>query len=141
MKANYEFPKEWKKYIYKTDGTKKKIIVYNTSVCSLYEYKEKTIKKIRSVIDTFQDNIDDVALIWRSDPLIDIMIPSTDAILYKEYIKIVEDYITGEKGIYYNDNNPEILISFADAYYGDVDKMIQEFRNRRLPIMIQNVEI
>ena len=140
-KESIDMPDEWKKIIFKDDGSVKKIVIYRTTVSGLFEHKNKMLKKMKSVFATFVSNSNDVVLIWCPDSLVDVTIPTTNPPLYEDYRALVEEYKLKEYGIYYDGNDDNRLIMIADAYYGDTDKLVQACRNRKIPVMIQNVDI
>lgn len=140
-KESVDIPDEWRTFLFDEDGNFKKVILYYISVSSLFRYKEQMIAKLRSVFDTFLKNRDKVTVIMYPDPLIESTMPNYAPELYEKYIKLVEEYIERGYGIYDDSGDVERLLNLADAYYGDTDKIIQECRNRKLPVMIQNVEL
>ena len=138
--GNVDIPEEWNKIITKPDGTRKKIIFYNTSIGSLLKYKEKMIDKIKNVLDIFCENKNDVALLWRPHPLIKATIKSMCPQLWECYKQIVDRYVADGWGIY--DDTPDLnrVIALCDAYYGDPSSVVELVRKTNKPIMIQNVE-
>lgn len=70
-KEDFEIPKEWLRIISKPDGTSKKIVFYNNSLSALLQNNEKKIEKMKSVFETFKENKDVIALLWRPHPLIE----------------------------------------------------------------------
>ena len=140
-KETVDMPDTWKRIIFKKDGTPKKVIVYVTGISNLMQEQRKMIDKMQSVFETFKENQDKIALIWRPDPLIGATISTLSPPLCKEYNRLVDDYKKAGWGIYDDENDVERLYSLADAYYGDPDKMIQRFRLMKIPIMLQNADI
>ena len=65
-----DIPEEWKPVLYKDDGTRRKVILYNTSVGALLEHDECMLNKMKDVFRAFYENREDVALLWRPHPLI-----------------------------------------------------------------------
>lgn len=131
-------PEEWKKYIYKADGSRKKIIIYNTSVTALLQYSEDMLKKIEDVFRVFQEHKEDVVLLWRPHPLIKATIQSMRPELWKAYEKIVETYKQKEIGIYDDTADMDRALIIADAYYGDHSSLVTLCQAINMPIMIQN---
>ncbi len=140
-KENIRIPEEWMKIIEKPDGSRKKIILYNTSVAALLEHKKKMLEKICSVFQVFLEVKDDVALLWRPHPLTEATIDSTCPQIRDEYYKVVEEYRTAGWGIY--DDSPELdrAIALCDAYYGDYSSLVLLCQEARKPIMIQDVDV
>lgn len=140
-KNNIDMPETWKNIIYKSDGSTKKVIMYYIGVDGLMEHGEKMLEKIRASLDIFKGNVDNIALILRGDPLIKETVAVNDSKLYLKYSAMIDKYKTDGYGIYYDGNDTGTLIQIIDAYYGDVDKMIQQCRSRKIPVMIQNVDV
>ncbi len=134
-------PEEWNKYIYRADGSRKKIIIYNTSVGALLQYSEDMLTKITDVFKVFQEHKDDVTLLWRPHPLIKATICSMRPQLWAAYDKIVEYYKQNEIGIY--DDTPDLdrALIIADAYYGDHSSLVALCQSINIPVMIQNPEV
>lgn len=140
-KSNVNMPQSWRKIIFKEDGSPKKVIIYVTGISKLMQQQKKMIDKMRSVFETFKQNRGEVALIWRPDPLVEATIPTVNPLLCQEYKKLVEEYKKAGWGIYDDEGDTDRLISLADAYYGDPDKIIQRCRLMKMPIMIQNADV
>ena len=141
VKKEHEIPDEWRKLIENPDGSRKKIILYNTSVGALLKRDEKMTDKIRRTLEIFYENREKVILWWRPHPLIRATIESMRPKLWEEYSAIVEEYKKAGWGIY--DDTPEMdrSLAMADAYYGDHSSLVQLCQKIEMPIMIQNVEV
>ncbi len=140
-KEKLELPEEWRRVIQKPSGEQKKIILYNTSVSALLQAGEAMISKMRRVFRIFQENQEDVALLWRPHPLIQATIESMRPQLWGEYETVVREYRKAGWGIY--DDTPELdrAIGISDGYYGDPSSLVTLCRSAGMPVMIQSVEI
>lgn len=136
-----EIPEEWKKIITKPDGTRKKIIFYNTSVVAILNQEQKMIDKIKDVFAVFKENKDDVALLWRPHPLIEATLESMVPEILEQYRQIVREYKEEGWGIYDDTPNMDRAIIISDAYYGDGSSIVQLYEKLEKPIMIQNPEV
>ncbi len=136
-----DIPKDWMRILTKPDGSRKKVILYNTSVTALLQHEEKMLIKMRSVFETFKDSIDDVALLWRPHPLIKATIESMRPQLWMDYEKLVEEYKAEGWGIYDDSAELDRAIALSDAYYGDHSSLVQLCQQAGKPVMIQDVEI
>ena len=134
-------PEEWKKFIYKPDGSRKKIIVYNTSLNALLQQSEQMLKKILDVFKVFEEYRDEVALLWRPHPLIKATICSMRPKLWDAYEKIVKYYKDNEIGIYDDTADLDRALVIADAYYGDPSSLVTLCKAIDMPIMIQNAMV
>ena len=136
-----DIPEDWEKIIRKPDGSRKKIVFYNTSVVAILNQEQKMIDKIRDVFEVFKENKAEVALLWRPHPLIEATLESMVPEILEQYRQIVKEYKEEGWGIY--DDTPEMnrAIIISDAYYGDGSSIVQLYEKLEKPIMIQNVEV
>ena len=140
-REDVEIPEEWQKLIQKSDGSSKKIILYNTSVNALLKQDEKMLEKIKDVLRIFKENQEEVALLWRPHPLIQATLESMRPELLQEYRAIVEQYRKEGWGIYDDTADLDRAIAISDAYYGDPSSLVQLYQKTGKSVMIQNVEI
>ena len=140
-KEDLEIPQEWLKIIEKPDGSWKKIIFYNTSVGALLQHDEKMLKKMRDVFQVFQENRNEVALLWRPHPLIKATVESMRPQLWIEYDRIVRKYREESWGIYDDTSDVDRAIALSDAYYGDGSSVVQMYQKTGKPLMMQNVNV
>lgn len=136
-----EIPKEWRQLIEKPDGSRKKIIFYNTGVAALLQHSEQYLQKLRDVLKVFYENREDVTLLWRPHPLMEATMESMRPQLCEEYQKIVEKYQAEGWGIYDDTADMDRALAISDAYYGDGSSLVQLCKERGIPVMIQNMEV
>lgn len=139
--ARLSIDETWRNKIFCVDGTKKKVIFYNTSIGMLLKYDEKMIDKISSVIAYFEQHQDNYLLLWRPHPLIEATIKAMRPDLWKRYQYIVEEYKRKDIGIY--DDTPDYSVSFAvsDAYYGDFSSLVQLYQASGKMLLQQDVRV
>ncbi len=148
MKKKSDLPKDWERVIRYRAGRQDgedisdiKLILYNTSVTNLLNYKEQAIKKIKAVLDIFKNRTDAV-LLWRPHPLNESTLKSMVPEILDEYLRIVSQYQQEAYGIYDTSANLHRAISVSDAYYGDAhSSIIQLFGVTGKPVMFQNMQI
>ena len=140
-KADYLIPPEWADKITKPDGSRRKIIFYNTSVETLLDNDDKMIDKIERVLKIFEENKDDVTLLWRPHPLMEATLTSMRPDLWAKYNKIVDTYRNAGWGIFDDTPQLERAIAISDAYYGDPSSVVWMYKETGKPIMIQNSEV
>lgn len=137
-KEKLEIPDEWLRLIEKPDGTWKKIIFYNTSINALLYHDEKMLEKIKSVFHVFEENKDEVVLLWRPHPLIPNTIKSMRPQLWEAYKKIVDEYRRAGWGIYDDTADMDRAVVLSDAYYGDQSSVVYVYKKTGKPVMIQS---
>lgn len=134
-------PKEWKEILYKKDGTKKKVVFYNTGLGAMLEFDEAMIHKIENVLKAFSDNREEVALLWRPHPLMKATLQSMRPQLLEQYEGVVNVYKKEGWGIYDDTADLDRAIRISDAYFGDPSSVTQLFRKVGKPVMSQDVNI
>lgn len=140
-KEDLEIPPEWLQIIEKPDGSRKKIIFYNTSVTALLQNDERMLEKMKHVFGVFKEHQEEVALLWRPHPLIQSTIESMRPQLWKAYHKLVEQYQEEGWGIYDDTPDMDRAVVLSDAYYGDPSSIVQLYQKTGKPVLIQCVDI
>ncbi|MCR5012122.1 MAG: LicD family protein [Lachnospiraceae bacterium] len=134
-------PAEWEGILIKADGGRKKAVLYLTSVSTMYQYKEKMLRKLEDVLNTFYECREETALIWHPHPAIAASSELFDKETWDAYSAILENYRNAGWGILDESGGAAIAEEIADAYYGDADVVMNRFRIAGKPVMMQNVEI
>lgn len=137
-KEDAQIPKDWEKIILKPDGSRKKVIFYNTSINAFLADDEQMLKKIKNVFRVFYENREGIALLWRPHPLMENTIQSMRPALWEEYSRIVEEYRSAGWGIYDDSADLDRAILISDAYYGDGSSVVQLYQKTGKPILLQN---
>lgn len=137
-KEDMQIPAAWGKIITKPDGSRKKVIFYNTSINAFLGYDEQMLKKIKNVFQTFYENREEVALLWRPHPLMESTIRSMRPALWEEYSRMTEEYRSAGWGIYDDSEDMNRAILISDAYYGDGSSVVQLYQKTGKPILLQN---
>lgn len=132
-----ELPEEWKSEIRRADGSKKKIIFYNTTIDAMLKNTDRYLDKIEETLEYFRNN-DTAILLWRPHPLLKSTIRSMRGVLYTGYEKIVSRYIEEHWGIFDESVDVERAISISDAYYGDFSSVVTLYQATGKPVMIQS---
>ena len=134
-------PDEWLKIVERSDGSRKKIMLFTNSVKSLLKYEDRMVEKLRRVLNAFYENREDIALLWRPHPLIRATIESMHPELWEAYSNLVDEYIQGGWGIYDDTSDMDRALVVSDAYYGDGGSLLQLYRELKKPIMYLDVEV
>ncbi len=137
---DFDIPEEWNRLIMNPDGSRKKVILYNTTIAAMLDDTEKMLDKIEDALKVFRDN-PEVVLLWRPHPLLKTTLKSMRRGLLERYERIESEYISEGWGIF--DDSAEVYraITLSDAYYGDWSSVVELYKRTGKPIMIQNVNI
>lgn len=135
-----EVPDAWRRLIYRSSESRKRVIFYNTTLSTLLRYDGKALEKIKNVLRIFKNN-EEVVLLWRPHPLNEKTVASMRPKLLQEYRDIIQGYKMEKWGIY--DDTPELhrSIAISDAYYGDWSSVVALYRITGKPIMIENLNV
>lgn len=137
---DYLLPEDWRKLIEPLDGTKKKSILFNTSITASLNNSEQYLKKLQFVLDAFRDN-HEVVLWWRPHPLGRMAFVSMNPDLANEYDQLVSNYKCEGWGIYDETVDLHRAIALTDAYYGDMSSLIPLYLLTGKPLMINEPAI
>jgi len=137
---DFDIPEEWNRLIVNPDGSRKKVILYNTTIAAMLNDTEKMLDKIEDALKVFRGN-PDIVLLWRPHPLFKTTLKSMRRGLLERYERMENEYISGGWGIY--DDSAEVYraITLSDAYYGDWSSVVELYKRTGKPIMIQNVNV
>ena len=110
-----DIPDEWRALIERPDGTRRKVVLYNTSIGAILQGDTAYLKKILHVMSCFHGR-DDVVLLWRPHPLNQATYQSMRPELLGIYEQVIEQYKRAGYGIY--DETPDLhrAIAVSDAY-------------------------
>ena len=133
-------PDEWKHLIYREDGSKRKVIFYNTSIAAMLNSTEDMVRKIENTLRYFELQKERVVLLWRPHPLLAATIESMRPELLEKYNEVVRKYVNSSWGIYDDSSDLDRAIVVSDAYYGDQSSVVRIYQITGKPIMIQNVK-
>lgn len=147
-RKDVELPDDWKRLIVRPDGTRKKVVFYNTSISSILTYTvdmnnkidDRYLKKLESVLFYFRRR-DDVVLLWRPHPLMEQTFATMRKPLYQRYLQIVRDYKQEGYGIYDDSADLHRAIAVSDVYYGDWSSVVSLWKETGKPLLINNVDV
>lgn len=134
-------PEEWSRIIWKPDGERKKVILYNTCINALLTDGMKLLDKMEQVFTVFREQRDEIALWWRPQPLIKRMFMNMSPELRNRYSEFVERYKEEGWGIYDDTDDEARALTATDACYGDWSTIAWEYQNHGKPVMKQNADI
>lgn len=139
--ADMTVPKEWERLICKEDGSRKKVVFYNTGLGAMLEYEDAMLDKIESALRQFYLMRDETVLLWRPHPLMRATLQSMTPRLLERYEKLVKTYREEKWGIYDDTADLNRAIRISDAYYGDPSSVTLLFRRVGKPVLVQQVNI
>ncbi|WP_312518676.1 CDP-glycerol glycerophosphotransferase family protein [Anaerospora sp.] len=137
-KEEYSLPEEWERRIYRKDGTRKKVIFYNTHMFTWLNGGEQYFKKLQAVFEFFLSR-DDVVLLWRPHPNTELNFRTLQPQSLNKYMRVIKEYKEAGWGIYDDTSDLHRSIAISDAYYGDGSSVVSLFTAADKPVMLQNI--
>ncbi len=146
-REDYPLPEVWKR---KTEG--KKIILYNTSLVELLRsstpesgygevsvsHDDRYFRKVHSIIEMFQSQ-EDVVLWWRPHPLFEATLHSIRPTLLFEYLDIIQDFKTFEKGVFDDTEDLHRAIAWSDGMISDESSLLLLYMATGKPFYIPSI--
>lgn len=139
-----KMPEEWKKIIFKGDGSQKKVILYNTVPEAILEHGNAMIDKIRNTLAVFEGQKEEIALVWCANLSKSDYVKTLEPKLWKKYQQLVKEYSGAGWGICCDlskDEEREAILKFGHGYYGDPDAVVRLCRKNNMTALIQNVRV
>ena len=133
-----DIPQEWRLFVEKEDGSRKKVVIYYTGISSFIQYGDQMIAKMQEVFRIFEENRKNVVMLWKPHPLIKTTLEQLKPELYQEYCLLESEYRKQSRGILDETADNEQAVAVCDAYYGDASPLAQMCRSAGKPVMIQN---
>lgn len=133
-------PDRWKRFLYKVNGERKKVILYSMSSASFIDYKEKAVDKLKRVLEIFKENMESICVLWYWDVVMEETLKANYPALWTEFCQIVERYQEEAWGIFETKADRKLMVRFSDAYYGDGCAVSQMMVMAEKPVMLENFE-
>lgn len=125
---DFTLPEKWENLINKPDGSRKKVVFYNTHMFAWIGEGQAYFDKMKYIFDTFK-NRDDVILWWRPHPNTELNFRTKKPQLLNAYFDIIKKYIDDGFGIYDDTHDLHRAIFFCDAYFGDYSSITVMFES------------
>jgi len=136
---DFFLPDKWKQIIYKPDGSKKKVVLYNFRLTNIYTNMENHLKKLTGVLDFFKGK-DDTAFWFRPHPLNIASLESMAPLYLHEYLNIINKYVDENWGVYDDTGDLHRALSICDIHYGDSSSIMYLFEFMGKPVVIQDAD-
>ena len=134
-------PDEWKLKLYSPDGRRKKAVLYVNSVSVMYQNRNDYPDKIRDTLKVFKEHTDDIVLIWRPCSISSETESAYGIDNIQEYRKLINESCNLPWIILDEDDNTDVAVNIADAYFGDADAVLLKCKERGIPVMIQDCSL
>ena len=135
-----DIPEEWIPYTLKEDGTRKKIILSANDAVFYARHGQEALDKLEQNLTHFKEKKDSILLWWRPHPVMEKILDAVSPELGARYQQILEGYKTAGWGICDESDNVDRAVKNCDAYYGDMNAILQPFQDTGKPIMLSSLE-
>lgn len=136
-RQDINFPEKWERMVFQADGTRKKVLLLNTTINAMLKFNAQYLDKLKQDLKKFKDR-DDVILIWRPHPLMEITYNTMRPQLKQNYTEILEDFRNEGWGIYDDSEDLYRAIAFSDAYFGDWSSVATLYQCIGRPVLLRS---
>jgi len=135
---DFLLPDGWRRLVEKPDGSRKNIVLYNTSITALLHGNEKMLFTLRQVFDIFRRR-DDAVLWWRPHPLSSIVLKTMLPFMAEDYRLLVDEYRQEGIGIY--DDTPDMhrSLQLSELLYGDASSCAALYQCMEKPVLVHHI--
>lgn len=134
-------PDDWKPMLPNgTDFGEKKTVMYNTSLSTILDGPENSLKKIKAILKVFSE-IRNVIVIWRPHPLMYAALQTKDNSLLQKYITIEQWFCESKIGVLDKTSDIGVSVSLCDAYIGEISSVVHMFEITGKPRFYVNLRI
>lgn len=127
---------EWEAILTKENGKYKKSILFIYDISNVLKDGEAALNKLKEVLETFERAQRQVALWWRPQKDKEEQLEAIPKELAQHYQTILDKFKKAGWGICDETDNPSRAIKLCDAYYGDMNDILQAFQNTGKPVML-----
>ncbi len=128
------YPDLLKPLVKTEDGSIKKVLLYRVSPGLISKDKDEFINKFNANIEVFKGSKESVTVL--------LSFSCKEKYMPKEFMDLVSGY--QKEGILHvladGEYEDDDLLSFCDAFYGDIDHLALLFANKGKPVMIQSLD-
>lgn len=117
----------------------KKTICYRVSIVEFLQNKEGVLEKIRRSLDIFQEQRENIDLMFVPDK--EIFETLEEQSTKEEYQQLLDDMEKNGCLRYVDLNEVQEIVSTVDAFYGDSNSWIYYFKMMKKPVMVQNIQV
>ncbi|WP_029232811.1 LicD family protein [Butyrivibrio sp. VCB2006] len=130
---------EWHNFLGHNYG--RKVVIYHISIAFLLRDKEKSIAKIRRALETFMEAEDKICAIIIPQEQILTELLRIDENLWQQYQELVK-VIEASKNCIYDEHGFSLnFMEYWNGYYGDATPLVRKCVLRKIPVMIENMDI
>lgn len=134
--AGNAMPSNWERCVRREDGSRKRVILCANDVAVFLRDKEKALDKLEEVLHTFEAVQEHVVLWWRPQRAMAAALETVSHELAQRYREILSGYRAAGWGICDETDNTDRAVNFCDAYYGNMNAVLQPFQNAGRPILL-----
>lgn len=139
LETGNTMPPDWERRMKKADGRQKKVVLYANDIVTFLTYGEMALDKLEEMLHIFKAVQEHVVLWWRPQKTMPDKLKSVSYELARRYRRILEDYRNEGWGICDETDNMDLAVKSCNAYYGDMNAILQPFQNAGRPILLTAV--
>ncbi len=133
-----DVPAEWIGKLTRSDGTRKKVMIYSLSAIELIGHGNLSAPKISRVFDEFDKVRDGMCVIFCFPQKLGEFLHKCNLSMSGAYDEVIEKCCSKDYVLVPDNAELVLSVSVADAYYGDKCPLLEHFKVTEKPIMIQD---
>lgn len=129
-------PSEWEKIMEGEGEERKKIILYENDVAVFLMSPKEALDRMEETLKKFETVKSSIVLWWRPQRNMAYHLKTISEKYAERYERMLSEYKRAAWGICDETGNTCRAVEFCDAYYGDMNSILQPFQNADKPAVI-----
>lgn len=138
--AGNVMPSNWERCVRREDGSRKRVVLCANDAAVFLRDKEKALDRLEEVLHIFEAVQEHVVLWWRPQRAMADVLETVSHELAQRYREMLSDYRAAGWGICDETDNTDRAVKWCDAYYGNMNAVLQPFQNAGRPILLAAAE-
>lgn len=133
-----DVPDYWIDKLTKSDGTRKKVMIYSLSAVELIGHSNLSLQKINKAFEEFDKVRDNFCVLFCFPPKLGELLHKCHLSMSRGYDEVINRCCSKDYVIVPKNADLSLSVSVADAYYGDECPLLDRFKVTGRPVMIQD---
>ncbi len=136
-----DVPSEWESKLHRPDGSHRKVMIYGFSAIEILSHGLPAPGKMLRSLEIFKESGSDICIMLVLPEGLPDFMDKCKLELADAYRDAVSSFAKEDLCICPDASKLDLVISLADAYYGDECPLMNRCKEAGMPIMIQNYEL
>ena len=119
----------------------RKVIIYHITISFLLRDRTKSLEKIERSVKVFEESGDKVCAVILPQKQILTDLPGIDEDLWNRFNQLVQKIKNTKNCIYDHEGISLEFMHRWNGYYGDADPIVRKCVLKKIPVMIENIDV